>query len=257
MVNVNFAERGLHKIKVAGVWLTLGGGAAGNLVTVGPNSRIYPTAKRPRLAVVSDSYYEVTGNVTTLTTATELGHQLGMNVFNVAQGGSGYMNPSGGGANGQKQFGGDAVFAALARFPKADMLLVNGTANDLGYTDGQVTAAMQAFFQRVRTEYDADIPIITCGIEPVNSFRLLYPDPAMTNRDTLQYNTAVADANVVAALRPAVRQWIYGTGNVTAPAGNGNQDFVCGPDGTHPTDYGQMYYGRLVAESIKSALTAL
>ncbi|OJW72755.1 MAG: hypothetical protein BGO57_16095 [Sphingomonadales bacterium 63-6] len=46
--------------------------------------------------------------------------------------------------------------------------------------------------------------------------------------------------------------WIFGSGRVGAPAGNGNADLVLGTDGVHPSIFGHNYLGhRLVTETAR------
>lgn len=60
--------------------------------------------------------------------------------------------------------------------------------------------------------------------------------------------------NVVAQTTAQINQgWITGTGNLGAPAGNGNADYYIGTDGTHPTSLGHVFLGQKVA----AAITAL
>jgi lysophospholipase L1-like esterase len=51
--------------------------------------------------------------------------------------------------------------------------------------------------------------------------------------------------------------WQTGTGNVTAPKGDGNGDIYLSADGTHPTVAGNMYLARQLASNLAAAILAL
>lgn len=48
--------------------------------------------------------------------------------------------------------------------------------------------------------------------------------------------------------------WIFGTGRVGTPAGNGNADIAISADGVHPSDAGHMLYARRAAAAIRAEL---
>lgn len=261
IVNINFAARGAYKVRVAGLINTVGGatpatGNVGNMVTVNTNTRLLKPSRRARIGVISDSWFEPIVGQTSLSIANEIGYQLNANVYNFAQGGSGFVNPSGGGVNGDKSYGSALVRAALDRHPMMDLLVVNGSSNDLGYSESQVEAAMHATFDMIR-DYNPNIPIVWVGLEPQSWFKNIYTLPTMKARETFQANVAVADPNVVAVIRTCNEEWLTGTGRVGATTGDGNQDFSIGADAIHLSAYGTEYYGKVIAERMKAALATI
>lgn len=48
--------------------------------------------------------------------------------------------------------------------------------------------------------------------------------------------------------------WVRGTGRTTAPANNGNADFITGPDGTHQSFVGSLWYANRIADAIINAV---
>lgn len=261
IINVNFPKRGLYKVRVAGMINTVGtvGGVAssqGNLITVNANTRVLKPAPRLNIGVISDSWFEPIIGQTCLSIAHEIGHHLNANVWNFAQGGSGFVNPSGGGVNGDKSYGSALVRDTLDRHPMMDLLIVNGSANDLPYSDAQVQAAMEATFDMIR-DYNSDIPVVWVGVEPQSYFKNIYTLPTMKARETFQLGIAAADPNVVATIPTCNEEWLTGTGRVGATTGNGNQDYCTGADGVHLSEYGTVYYGKMIAERMKSALATI
>lgn len=259
VINLNFAERGIYKVRVSGVLATLGGtdagsAASGMIAATNPNTRLFKPAPRANIGVISDSWFDTVGTNTTLNPSVELSHQLNANVWNYSQGGSGFCNPSGAGLYGDRSYPSDLVWDAVHRGPTLDLMIINGSANDLGYTDIQVTDAMKATFDRVR-EFDPELPIVWVGLEPVHHFESYYTIATMKAREILQKNVAEEDPNVVLTILPCGEDWITGTGKTTAVANDGNQDFVIGPDGIHLSAYGTKFIGRMIGERMKTSLT--
>lgn len=257
VINLNFPTRGTYKVRIAGLLTTLGGATSGtatvgNLMTVGPLGRVWKPAARPKIGIISDSWFDTIYTNTTLNPAIEIAHHLNASVWNYSQSGSGFMNPSGSGVNGDKTFKSTLVWDAVRRGPELDLLIINGSANDMPYSDADVLAAMQATFDQARA-YKKDLPIVWVGIEPQSYFRNLYTLPTMKARETLQMNKALADPNVIAAIPCCNQEWLYGTGRVGATVGDGNQDFVTGTDAVHLSEYGTRFIGKMDAELMKPA----
>lgn len=259
--NINFPKRGLYKVRSHGLITTLGGAAsnsptAGNFLLTNSKSRLLKPAPRPQIGVISDSWFEAIYTNTIQSVAGELSHHLNANIWNLAQGGSGFVNPSGDGANGDRSFSKDLVWEAVDRVPHLDLLIVNGSANDLPYSDAEVLAAMQATFDRAR-DYDPDIPIVWAGIQPVQYFKGLHTFAAMKARENLLIAKAQADPNVVAVIPTCNEEWMTGTGKTNGVTNDGNQDFMIGPDGIHLSLHGAKVYGKMYAERMKSALAVI
>lgn len=66
-----------------------------------------------------------------------------------------------------------------------------------------------------------------------------------------QLDGSVMKGSVV--LSPATGSWITGTGNTSAPAGNGNADVYVGADAIHPNDAGHRYLADRIYRSLLAA----
>lgn len=248
-ISINFPKRRVYKIRVAGIAIS----GTGSLIATNANGKFHKPAAQRTFGVISDSWYDTIATHTSLNGGTELAARMGWRMWNLAVGGSGFLNPSAAGG-GPHQYGSDAVFAALAKAPAMDFLLLNGSANDMAYTTAQVITAMQAFFTRWRT-VRPDTPIIWQGIEPVQPFETTYTIPTMIARENALAEAALADPNVIGVIRPSLESWFDGTGSTSAPNGTGNSDFNIGPDGTHMGSRGTILNGALVKERIASIPT--
>lgn len=254
VLNINFPARGVYKIRIAGLISTIGGGSSGNMVTINSqDTRLIKPAARPNVGIISDSFFEPIIGQTALSMALELGTQLNANIWNYAQGGSGFNNPSANGDNGDKSFGSILTWEAVARGPELDLLIIQGSDNDLSYSQAQNISAMQATFNKVRA-YKPNLPVIWVGLQSQSYFKNLYTLGTIKARETALKAAALADPNVVAVLESANEEWLTGTGKNTAVANNGNQDFLTGADGVHLSTYGTIAYGRLISEQAKSGL---
>lgn len=247
--NFNMTKHGVYKLRCTGIIVS----GTSALLSGSQNQTKYFKPKKARnFAVISDSWYDSIAGNSSLNAGTELAAIMGWNQFNLAVGGSGFLNPAGGAT--PQQYGSDAVFAQLAKVPALDLLLLNGSVNDMGYTEAATIAAMKAFFARWRT-VRPDVPIVWQGLEPQSYFENLYTAAAIVARENALATVALADPNVIGVIRPALENWLTGTGSTAAPNGTGNQDFVCGADGIHLSPFGCVLNGTLVAERIKSMLT--
>lgn len=245
VMNMKFTQRGTYRIRAS-----IGGyQATGGIFLHNGNQNIQRGRKPRYFGVISDSYFDG-GLVTTQTPASIIGAELGMMPWNMAQGGSGFVNPSGNGASGDRSYPSDQVFAMLAKAPDLQFLIVNGSGNDLGYTDAQVEAAMKSFFARVR-QVRPNLPVIWVGIEPVAYFENLYTAAGMIAREEKQRQWAMREPNCVGSILTAKENWLTGTGYEGATNGSGNQDLLVSIDGVHLNKYGTRWFGRMVAERIK------
>lgn len=244
-LNVNFPKRGIYKIRVAGTALA----GTISLMACNAEGKFYKPKKQRVFGVISDSWYDtISGTNTSLNNGVEISSQTGWKQWNLAVGGSGFVNPSNQ-VNGPHQYGSDAVFGALAKAPELDLLILNGSVNDMGYTEAEVLQAMRDFFTRWRT-VRPDTPIVWQGLEPQSYFESVYTSAAIIAREEAQRAVAMADENVIGVILPAKENWLTGTGKTTAPNGTGNQDFVTGPDGIHPSVFGCRQNGVLVSERL-------
>lgn len=250
-ININFARHGIYKIRVAGIVIT----GTSSLLSCYSDGKFFKPAKQRVVGIISDSWYEtVSDTCTSLNSAVELVARMGWKQWNMAVGGSGFVNPSGSGAGNPMHYGSDNVFTSLLKAPPLDLLLLNGSGNDMGYPEADVIAAMQAFFTRWRT-VRPDTPIVWQGIEPVAYFENIYTSAALIARETALAAVALADPNVIGVIESAKENWITGTGYQGAQNGTGNQDYVTGPDQVHNTTFGCELNSALVHERLKSMRT--
>lgn len=250
-LNINFPNRGVYKIRIAGMIFS----GTSSLMASNATNRFHKPRKRRVFGIISDSWYDtISASGTSLNPGIELSARMGWKAWNMANGGTGFVNPGPGGSGNPMHFGSDNVFASLLKAPTLELLLLNGSDNDLAYPEADVIAAMQAFFARWRT-VRPDTPIIWQGLEPVNYFENIYTAAAMITREANLAAVALADPNVIGVILPAAENWLSGTGNSSAPNGTGNQDFDTGPDGVHLTALGSRLNGRLAAARMASIPT--
>lgn len=248
-LNINFAKRGIYKVRVSGIGVS----GVASILSTNPGMTFQKPKKQRVVGIISDSWYDyIVASGTSIHPGVELSARTGWKVWNMANGGSGFVNPAGGAT--PINYGSDAVFASLAKAPPLDLLIVNGSCNDMGYTEASVISAMQAFFTRFKS-VRPDTPIIWQGIEPQSYFENIYTSAAMVARENALAAVALAEPNVIGVIKCANENWLTGTGNTGAPNGTGNQDFVTGGDGVHLSAYGTQFIGSLVAERIGSMAT--
>lgn len=249
-LNINFAKRGFYKIRVAGTAVS----GVTSLMGCNAEGKFHKPKKQRVFGVISDSCYDtISSTNSSQDVGVEIAAQTGWKQWNMANGGSGFINPSVL-AGGPHNFASDAVFTALEKAPPLDLLILNGSLNDMAYTDTQVTDAMQTFFDRWRT-VRPETPIVWQGLGAVYYFRNIHTLPAIVAREEVQRAKAMSDPSVIGTVLPAKENWITGTGNVSSPNGTGNQDFIIGPDDVHLSMFGCRWMGRLVSERMASMST--
>jgi len=224
-------------------------------------------ATRPRftIGVVSDSFYEPSLDRGSLSSsaAPVLSTLTGFRVWNMAQGGTGYLNGGDTKTPGLRvsdlaegsAYGSDDRLDAVANAP-IDALLVSGSINDYSlFSPAVYRNAVDRFLSMVETRRPS-LPIVLVGIEPLGPPG--FPDEpmsefvAMTN--TLE-DMAAEHHNVVGFIDPYTPNWLTGTGSTAQPRGDGNQDQYIGADGWHPNGVGQAFYqAKIVSELRKLPL---
>src|SRR5690606_16696266 len=100
-----------------------------------------------------------------------------------------------------------------------------------------------------------NLPVVLVGVEPLfyarRSWRLAHYSALTANFAGM----VGRHKNVVGFIDPYTDPWLTGSGFVTNPVGDGNQDQYVGKDGIHLGGDGQQYYqGRIVAELRKLPL---
>jgi hypothetical protein len=211
------------------------------------------------LGVVSDSYYDSGTPAFTYggSGAAVLNTDTGFRIWDMAQGGTGYVNDGTGSLTGDSgdpghyasPFGSSARIAGITRAP-IDALLVNGSANDVGYSLDGYVAAVTTFLDRI-AEVRPDLPVVIVGVEPT-TFADQPADRAteLTAEDDALRQLAQQHTNVVGFIDPLTEHWLTGTGSTAVPEGDGNQDTYIGTDRIHLSPAGQAYYQRLVASHL-------
>lgn len=206
------------------------------------------------VGVVSDSMLDKCTQAVCMSRAAvpTLGRMTGWRVWNLAEGGTGYLSDSSAPSYGtfvSSRFGSDRRLAAVARAP-IDLLLVNGSFNDApvgSYSAEAHRAAVDDYLDdlaRVRP----DLPVVLVGIEPLGRYQASYWDTRSRTMNATLAATVGRHPNVIGFIDPYTDRWLTGTGSIAAPKGDGNQDVYVGTDGVHLSVAGVRYYvGRIVA----------
>ncbi len=257
--NLNFAKRGYYKIRIVGLLASQGGADANyakNIIAMNGGCSIHKPSPRPVGLVLSDSYSESVPSNSSLNPLNNLTTYSGVNYINCAMGGSGIVNPSDNAPKGDKNFDSTLVMQALDRVKSMNPVIgiVNGSGNDLKYSQSQVAATMGSMFRKLGTKFPG-VPWIWVGLEPQSYFKGLYDfETVIKPREEYLSKVALQQANVIGVVQPSKFEWLTGTGYINVPAYNGNQDFMVGYDAIHLSSYGTTYWARRLDAAIKSIL---
>lgn len=206
------------------------------------------------VGVVSDSMFDKCTQAVCMSRAAvpTLARLTGWRVWNLAEGGTGYLSKSSAPSYGRfvpSVYGSDRRLAAVARAP-LDLLLVNGSFNDApvaSYGAEAHRAAVDAYLDdlaRIRP----DLPVVLVGIEPLGRYQASYWDTRSRTMNATLAATVGRHPNVIGFIDPYTDRWLTGTGSIAAPKGDGNQDVYVGTDGVHLSVAGVAYYvGRVVS----------
>lgn len=178
-----------------------------------------------------------------------VGRMLGCtDIWREGRGSTGYTAPG--------QYATFGVRAEVDVIPHApDRLVIWGGYNDASSDQTQIAAAATALFTRLK----AALP--RCQVFVVGCWSPTGTPASSHTATTATLRTAAAVAgfpfvnpqtggifNAAGALVATHGPWITGTGNTSAPKGDGNADFYVGSDGVHATDAGHEYLaGRMYA----------
>ena len=203
------------------------------------------------LGVVSDSYYENCNDLVCMSRSAGpmLSTLTGFRVWNMAEGGTGYLNNAGArGPSGYQSspFGSARRLDAIKDAP-IDALLVHGSYNDKAtWTPDQHRAALEKFLDDV-AQARPGLPVVIAGIEGASFSR---NNPAHYGQLTSNFAGMVGlHDNVMGFIDGYTDPWLTGTGSTAAPKGDGNQDQYIGRDTYHLNGDGQAYYqGRITDE---------
>lgn len=207
-------------------------------VTIGP-------APGFKIAVTGDSYTDSGIAPYYAGLSREIWRLTGWTPIQLGQGSTGYTNNGSSSGDLSKQvYGGTNRLAALEA-ADPDVVLVVGSVNDGAATPSVVEQAAADYYAAL-----APRPVIVVGVEPLFDAG----DPSYVAWDLV--NAAILAAanaapNVIGVIDWLGEDWLTGTGSVSDPQGDGNQDIyigdVAGTDTIHPNYAGQQYLGgRLV-----------
>lgn len=209
--------------------------AFGGVVVPTGNTVARPKRHGKRVAVLGASLVGGSGSspdgATGLETwATRVSHMLGGDDYWMhAIGGTGYVAGAGTGTNYAAR-----MSTLVASNP--DIVIIDGSRNDTD--DPGIRAAADAILAQL-----AAVPEVYVG-GPLTVYT--------SNRDQLK---AAAEAAGRPFIDPIANGWVTGTGNSATKAGDGNADWVVGPDGVHPTFAGHRWLSALWYEAITASKT--
>jgi lysophospholipase L1-like esterase len=223
------------------------------------------TVKAPKpeftIGVVSDSLYEPSpykGSISR-SAAPTLATLTGFRVWNMAVGGTGYLNagaqvPLAGYFNLSEstRYGSEERLQAIDTAP-IDALIVNGSLNDGPlYSADAYKEAVDRFLTSVEMRAPT-MPVVIVGIEPISTDTIAdRPTPRYLEMTAVLRQAAAEHDNVVGFIDPYTDNWLTGTGSTEHPRGDGNQDQYIGPDGIHPNGRGQEFYQRRIVEQLRA-----
>lgn len=169
--------------------------------------------------------------------------------WNLSIGGTGWVNP---GASSYLTFG-QRVPQALALNP--DVWVFAGSINDVTYTAAQVTAAALSAFQAIRAG-GSQAPVIVFGLWSVDTAGRTQAQMAATEAAVQAAVTQFADplgkTYFIPITADPVLPWITTANNNSTRTTSTNLTQIVSNDGTHPTEYGTLYYAERIASAIRS-----
>jgi lysophospholipase L1-like esterase len=236
-LRLTFTEAKRRRIRVGMKYADFGG----LTVTTGSTATAPQIIERVKVYMLGDSWFDnVFDAHWPYTIPAQVGMTLAWNTFLGGIPGTGYIN-------GSVAFGNTTRTSRLYA-ANPDYVVVFGSINDNGATG--IQAAASALYAGIATNLP-NAKIIVVGPQPVPAS----PNPNLfTNRDAVKA-AALAAPNVLAFVDPIADTWLAGSGNVSAPTGDGNRDYYVGSDAIHPTALGAGYFARRIVEEITRILT--
>ena len=221
-------------------------------------SVIGPSAVCPQVAVIGDSLIQgqlvvqgEPGGISAGALAGELAQITGWDVWTQANSGSGYL-AQGGPGDATGPYGSPARMAALATLPVLDAVIVTSSVNDLGvsgYVESTVVSAATSMWTAVKMARPST-PLIVLGLAPGTSADATYLAKWNSLNNALK-TAAAANPSIDAFIDWRNPNVVYGTGNSSAPAGNGNADVFISGDGSHPTHAGWRFLAQYLAQKLR------
>jgi lysophospholipase L1-like esterase len=221
----------------------------GSIMSVGPTATMQkPGGAVKKMCVVADSWGVGTASTILNCFPQYLGDLLGIaNVENNGVPATGYLANNGGANLTARQ----RIVPDVVPFAP-DLLLIT-----MGFNDATSnTTALQALqtevtltLQTVRQQpVLANIPIIVCPFGGNHFNTITFPTEAAIQAGV------TASGSPFTYFIPTVNgpngPWMTGTGNTSAPAGNGNCDIYISSDGTHPNDAGHAFLASRLCDEI-------
>ena len=195
----------------------------------------------PTFAMMGDSLTAGTGGAQDGTVARIVAECLDILDFRqFGYGGSGYVNNAGG----AKFINRIAEFVLAPR----DLYVIAGGENDLGSSLSAFETDVDAFYTALLAEGIDPLKIVIVGM-----FSKGDPTPTrITFHESLRAKAAEIGAHFIDPLGvDGTNPWIFGTGRVGTPAGDGNADFYAGSDGSiHWSPDGHVFVGKNIAREL-------
>lgn len=225
------------------------------------SAQIQAPPQRDQWAWISDSWgagqYGVTSDPVSTFTGTIphwMKKDVGIELFNLCQGGTGYMNP-GNGTEDVSVYGSAARRAALAALPSTLRgVIVFGGGNDgqAQYSTSQITAAAAALYANIATDRPG-LPVIVVGAQP-GALSIGNTELDRVNGAIKAAADAAPNVRAFIDMRAPGLNLITGTGNNGAKNGTGSADIYVHGDGIHPTPVGHKHIGLWLADQIKKVV---
>jgi len=209
---------------------------------------IKPVAKqKPRIAFVGDSFSEPTISDHSISYAWQgfpqvFSRMTNTNVESVAAGGTGYLRQL------NNRVGGSERIKAEVVSQKFDVVVVALGINDLLYFKGSELGAVLAdILNTFKLKSPKTLVYVVSPFWPKGfSFA---PDSLVESNEMLHLACMEYKGCAYIDLW-SNGGYIQGSGTTLTPKGDGNADWITGPDGTHPTILGHQYIARLVLQKM-------
>lgn len=207
-----------------------------------------------RLGLMGDSYADSGIAPYYAGLARELWLLTGWTIYQLGQGSTGYTNDGASSGDTSKSVYGSPSRLAALTAGNLDALLVLGSVNDGSTAPATVAAAVTDYLAAI-----GHLPVVLAGVEPLHLHGV--DTTAWDAVNTAVLGAAAAAPNVRAVIDWRGEAWLTGTGSVSVPRGDGNQDTYIGDaagyDTIHPNYAGQKYLaGKFVAAMSPVATSA-
>lgn len=204
-----------------------------------------------RLGLLGDSYADSGIQPYYGGLARELHRLTGWSIYQLGQGSTGYTNDGSSSGDSSKSVYGSPSRVAAANGAACDAVLIIGSVNDGAASPATVAQACEDLVNEL------DAPVIIAGVEPLS----LPGDPGTAWNAVNDMLMVMASSLVPVAGGGVIdwrgEDWLTGTGSVSDPKGDGNQDIyigdAAGTDTVHANIEGQMY----LADRFVAAMTPM